>query len=66
MQKYWNLSKGLDREIFLWHSDSCVTLEPFAVQEALRIAYRLKREQQGQLDCLMHSVGVLFNSSFAA
>jgi len=32
---YWNLSKGLDKEIFLWHSDNSVTLAPFAVQENL-------------------------------
>ena len=51
---YWNLSKGLDEEILLWLSDNCVTLAQFAVQEALGTAYRVIREQQGQLDCLMH------------
>lgn len=63
---YWNLSKGPDKEIFLWRSDNCVTLVPFAVQEALGIAYRAIRDQQGQVDCLMHLVCALFNSSFAA
>lgn len=63
---YWNLSNGLDKEIFLLHSNTCMSCALFAVQEALGIAYRVIREQQGQLDCLMHLVCTLFNSYFVA
>lgn len=56
---HWNFSKGLDKEILLWHSDNCMTLVLFAVQEALGIAYRVIKEQQGQLGCLMHLVCAL-------